>query len=1548
MELDLGTLSGKIALDTTDFEKSVATAKATLSGWAKDAEKTATTTGKTVSDGMGKGAEQAAQRTSKATDTAKAAYDKAAKAAEEASQRQDSAARKVDVAETKLTETRQKYAAGSSQVKAAEDRLISARQQSTRADEQAAEAKKKAIKASEEVAKAAVSEAEAQKKTGVAAEQAATKGSGAMSRLKASISSMSRRSNPFSAFPSQAKTAGDESGARFGSGFQSSAKSGLASFGAMFKASFLGNAASSALTSGIGAIKSGLASGFGRLESIDQATAKLTGLGNSANTTKTILNNALASVKGTAYGMGDAATVAASMTASGIKPGQDLEKTLSLVADTATIAGRSVTDIGAIFGSVAAKGKLQGDDLLQLTSSGVPVLQFLGQTMHKTSAEVSDLSSKGKISFADFQKAMQAGLGGSAKSSGDTFTGAMANAKAALGRLTASVMGGAFKQMPGAFKGITTQIDAMAPAAERAGAKVSSGIGSAFTTIKGLYDLMAKGDYTASLGKSLGIEEDSPVVGTLLRLRQTFIDFGSSVKTAVSGVVSAFGPMAAEAAKLAGTAALGALSAVMKIVTPLFNALGNSLKQHPTIWRTVAASILGAVVALKAVKTAVAIGGLLTKLGGGFKMVGTALKFLPGTIKLIRVAMVQMNMAFLASPVTWIIAGIVALGAAFVYAYKHSDTFRRIVNGALNGVKNAALAVGRWFSGPFLGFFKAIPGFFTGLWTSVQSAFKAGIDAVVTFVKSYWPVIAVALTGGMALLPILVAKFWPQISAAFRAGITAVATVVRTVGSAISGAWNAIWNTVKNSWVFKVMNSLFSLQFRLTLLIFRVALRSIQAIWNSVWGALRWFVTTELNGIKVIIHGAMTLIRTYIVPILNGIRAVWNAVWSAVAGFARSVWNSIYRSVSLKITQVQMVIVRVMNAVRAVWNAAWSAVRNFVTPIWNGIFNVVRSVLNGISGFISTRIGNIRRNWTSGFNAVRSTAASVMGSIHSVIKSVMDKISKAFGDGVAAIGKVWNGLQDVAKKPIRFVLNTVINHALIGSLRWIEGKLGADQTPYLPSSLTNGFREGGPTGNVGVNEVAGVVHGREFVMDADTTSKAGGASGMEAIRGAIQSGSFPGFKDGGYTGGSGSLTSLAASKIRAAAGSLGWVFQLAQQGWRPRTSYSGTSHAGDAVDVSGPAGGTRLWSIRDALRRQNWAAWVRGPKEGYSWHVHAVPGPGAGTGKGSAVYQWSDYLNGGNGLHGSGQSDPYAKPSGSGGSWLGQVGSAVASLFGKFSSPVDWIKDKFSKLTDITTKFGSSDFVKMIAQVPKKLASAAISKVTGLFGSSSQSTASSNMETWRPLVKQALAASGIGSGTSDENLWLRQIMTESSGNPNLIQSSSLRDINVMRGDPARGLVQVPGVTWADFGRDQGPFASNWMNPFKNLIVGMRAAFAQHGGSAWRNAIGKGHGYGSGTTSATPGWHMVGEYGPELRWFNGGEGVLNAGQTEKLLRLKTIAQPTRLTTPTATADRGSVQMVRIADGAQVDITPDGKATFYNLALEAIDDTNDANRRRGASV
>lgn len=244
--------------------------------------------------------------------------------------------------------------------------------------------------------------------------------------------------------------AGRDAGTKAGGAFRGGFSRATHAAGSLVKG-VLGGAA----VAGGALLGTALTKGFSRLEAIDDARAKLTGLGNTGKQTDAIMKNALASVKGTAFGMDEAATTAAGAVAAGVKPGRDLQRTLSLTADAATIAGVSMGDMGSIFNKVATSNKIQGDTIAQLSDKGVPVVQFLAKSLHKSSDEVVQLASKGKINFAQFQTAMQQGLGGAAQSSGKTFSGAMKNIQASLGRIGAGLLGGIFPHLAPTITRIT-------------------------------------------------------------------------------------------------------------------------------------------------------------------------------------------------------------------------------------------------------------------------------------------------------------------------------------------------------------------------------------------------------------------------------------------------------------------------------------------------------------------------------------------------------------------------------------------------------------------------------------------------------------------------------------------------------------------------------------------------------------------------------------------------------------------------------------------------------------------------------------------------------------------------------------------------------------------------------------------------------------------------------------------------------------------------------------------------------------------------------------
>ena len=514
-----------------------------------------------------------------------------------------------------------------------------------------------------------------------------------------------------------------------------------------FKKAALGGFAGAGLVAG-----AALAKGFGRLKSLDEARGKLEGLGHSTKAVDGIMKNALASVKGTAFGMDEAASTAAGSVAAGIKPGKALEKNLKLVADAATIAGTDMGSMGSIFNKVAASNKIQGDVIAQLGDQGIPVLQFLSKEMGVSAEEVSKLASAGKVDFKTFQSAMETGLGGAAQKSGETFSGSLKNAGAALGRLGASLLGGVFPQLKGGLGGVTDLLDQMGPTAEAWGKKVGDAVGVVSKYV---------GDFVSDFKNGEGAAGD---------LRTVLESVAGFVSGTLLPVLKSVGGFLIEHRKT--VALLVAAYVGFKVVSSIMRAYRAVILMVRGAQLGYAAATYGAAGA-SMVQTRAEKVGLIV---GKAKLV--MMKAVTVATKAWAVAQRVLNAVMRMNPIGLVVTALIALGAGLVLAYKKSETFRRIVDAAWAGVKKAAKAVVDWWTGTA---WPAIKKFFTNIGSNMVKAkdkivgawdsIKAKVVAVKDWItNTAWPALKSTLYKLSGFIPVVaIYRNWDKITGKFKA-----------------------------------------------------------------------------------------------------------------------------------------------------------------------------------------------------------------------------------------------------------------------------------------------------------------------------------------------------------------------------------------------------------------------------------------------------------------------------------------------------------------------------------------------------------------------------------------------------------------------------------------------------------------------------------------------------------------------------------------------------------------------------------------------------------
>lgn len=353
----------------------------------------------------------------------------------------------------------------------------------------------------------------------------------------------------------------------------------------------------------IGGVLTALAAkgGIDRSLNIEDAQAKLRGLGHDAGTVQTVMDSALASVKGTAFGLDSAVTSAASAIAAGIKPGQDLTRYLTTVADAAAIANVPLDEMGAIFNGVQASGKAYTGELNQLAERGVPVFQWLADEYGVTRDALNDMVKEGEVDAATFRKVIADNIGGAALESGNTTRGALANLGAAFSRFGVGLVGGPLSHAQPLFVELTETVDglseAIAPGMERfnewLGPRLGGAIDGLSEKVLGVVSLI-QGDFTPAFGQAFDVHEDSPIVERLFRIRDGIVgvvgllrgDFTPELRNAfgweedspVVGMVLDARDAVGELVDRLGSADLGSIVGQVAGLVSMFSPLGIVLR----------------------------------------------------------------------------------------------------------------------------------------------------------------------------------------------------------------------------------------------------------------------------------------------------------------------------------------------------------------------------------------------------------------------------------------------------------------------------------------------------------------------------------------------------------------------------------------------------------------------------------------------------------------------------------------------------------------------------------------------------------------------------------------------------------------------------------------------------------------------------------------------------------------------------------------------------------------------------------------------------------
>ena len=181
--------------------------------------------------------------------------------------------------------------------------------------------------------------------------------------------------------------------------------------------------------------------------------------------------------------------------------------------------------------------------------------------------------------------------------------------------------------------------------------------------------------------------------------------------------------------------------------------------------------------------------------------------------------------------------------------------------------------------------------------------------------------------------------------------------------------------------------------------------------------------------------------------------------------------------------------------------------------------------------------------------------------------------------------------------------------------------------------------------------------------------------------------------------------------------------------------------------------------------------------------------------------------------------------------------------------PIEFAKSVFDKFTShihTNIKFAAS----LVKNVPSYVAKQIGNWIKKQFATL-ENPGGAGVARWRPYIIRAFKQLGVEPAEWKVAKLLRQIDTESKGDPLAFQHGYV-DANT-GGNEARGLLQFAGSTWA---ADALPGHKDWRNGYNEILAAI-AVLERGGEGGWGN-VGNGHGWANGGLISTHGMYEVGE------------------------------------------------------------------------------------------
>lgn len=600
---------------------------------------------------------------------------------------------------------------------------------------------------------------------------------------------------------------------------------------------------------------------------------------------------------------------------------------------------------------------------------------------------------------------------------------------------------------------------------------------------------------------------------------------------------------------------------------------------------------------------------------------------------------------------------------------------------------------------------------------------------------------------------------------------------------------------------------------------------------------------TKSETFRNIVNAAFTAVKNVVMSVINNLVEYYKMLWSVL----QWLWEKIKEWASWIGNKFIEMKNSVVNTVQNLWNGVKNFFSNGVGDTWNKVVGWVKNIFNKaieLKNNVSDAIGNL-------WNGIKDNFRSGIDTVFNWFSELPKKMKDAIIGGKNAIVDAFKSIFNAALKAIGNPVNAIIHGA-----SWVLEKLGAEplqewDVPQYAKGTPNGGHPGGPMmvndgrgaeAVITPNGQAFIPRGRNVVLNAPK-----GTHVLTAEETAYMTGNkAPRYRYAKGTGFFGNLW----NNVKGFAGDVGnklkdvvgdvWDF-VTDPGALARKVLNGLGVLEGLVKYPLDVGKGILSKATEALTNKITELFSSGSLDtsmGMQGVYKYLADVAVAVMKKFPGFQvTSGYREGDPYSHGKHNAIDIALPGVVNGS--PRYTEAANYAFEKFANKIGYVITN-GKVRDRSGQSGTGvhddwrtwpdgdhyDHVHLNG----------VRDPQGGLVSGGDSVGGSGVERWRPYVKRALKMNNLPTSSAYVDAWMRQIQTESGGNPLAIGGNDgLADGN------ATGLLQTkPGT----FAANAFPGYGNIMSGFDNILAAINYAKKRYG-SDMLGVIGRGHGYANG-------------------------------------------------------------------------------------------------------